>query len=302
MKTKTVKLSSLVLALALSTSGCAWIRGILPGGDDSKVAQAAPADPMPSNAPTVEPARVAGDRGNHVQDGSDETVTSGYGDCVNVGYVADSGQQSADCDKQGLQSATGSGAGVPAAPNMANEKMSEPAPDPVSSTPLDQSGSSARDMVEETDAGSATAQLQPADERPTVAPSYEKISLHGDAVFRFGKSDEGSILPSGIKKLDELAAQLAAYDRNSIDRITVIGHADRLGKKAANQALSERRAQTVRNYFIKNGVDGALIKSMGKGSTQPVKQCQGTKKTPRLIACLEPNRRVEVEIRGIKEN
>ena len=304
MKTKILKLSSLALALALSTSGCTWIRGMLPGGDDTKVAEVAQADPVPSDAPRIEPMRGAADRGHHVQDGSGKTVTSGYGDCVNAGISVDGGQQSDDCDKQGLKPATGmaSGAGEPAAFRRAKDDMSKPAPDPATPTPLNQSGSGAPGIVQERDAGSATAQLQPANERPTVAPHYEKISLQGDALFRFGKSDEGSILPAGIKKLDELAAQLAAYDTSSIESITLVGHADRLGKKAANQALSERRAQTVKNYFIKNGVDAALIKSMGKGSSQPVKQCKGKKKSPRLIACLEPNRRVEVVIRGIKGN
>ncbi len=302
MTPQILKLSSLALALALSISGCSWIRGMLPGRDDSKSAQVAQADPLPSGAPSVERTRVAGDRRHHVQDGSDTTVTSGYGDCVNVGYSVDSGQHPTDCDKQALKPATEIGAVEPAAPSLANEEISEPGPDPAASIPPDQSGSNAPGMVQESDAGSATAQLQPADEQPRVAPSYEKISLHGDAVFRFAKSDEGSILPTGIKKLDELAAQLAAYDKSTIDTITVVGHADWLGKKAANQTLSERRAQTVKNYFIKTGVDGALIQSTGKGSTQPVKQCKGKKKTPQLIACLAPNRRVEVVIRGIKEN
>jgi len=302
LRTKILKISGLALALALGTSGCSWIRGMLPSRDDSQSTPVAQADPLPSAASNVEPTRVGGDRRHHVQDGSDKTVTSGYGDCVNVGYSVDSGQTPADCDKQALKPATGSGAGEASVPGLADEEMAEPAPEAVGSPPPDQSGGSAAGIVQENGAGSATAQLQPTDERPTVAPSYEKISLHGDAVFHFGKSDQGSILPTGIKKLDELAAQLAAYDKSTIDNITVVGHADRLGKKAANQTLSERRAQTVKNYFIKNGIDGALIQSMGKGSSQSVKQCKGKKKTPQLIACLQPNRRVEVVIRGIKQN
>lgn len=298
MKIRTLKLFSVALALALSTSGCSWLRTMWPGGD-SKVERVAQADPMPSNSPSVEPTRVAANQGHHVQDGSSKTVTSGYGDCVNVGYSVDSGQHPDECDKQGLKPATDM-AGEPAPPSMAKEEMAGPAPEPATPQALDQSGSGAPGIVQQ-DAGSATAQVQRA-EQATVAPSYEKISLHGDALFRFGKSNEGSILPAGIKKLDDLAVQLAAYDRSSIESITVVGHADRIGKKAANQALSERRAQTVKNYFIKNGVDGALIKSTGKGSSQPIKQCKGKKKTPQLITCLGPNRRVEVVIRGIKKS
>lgn len=299
MRTRILKLSSLVLAVALSTSGCSWLRGMWPGGDDTQVERVAQADPMPSESPRVEPTIVAAD-GHHVQDSSGKIVTSGYGDCVNVGSSVDTGQHPNDCDNQGLKAATAM-ADEPAAPSMAEEEMAPPASELATPQPLDQTGTGAPGIVEE-DAGSATAEVQAADEPPTVAPSYEKISLEGDALFRFGKSTEGSILPAGIEKLDDLAAQLAAYDSGSIESITVVGHADRIGKKAANQTLSERRAQTVKNYFTKNGVDGALIKSTGKGSSQPIKQCKGTKKTPQLITCLEPNRRVEVVIRGIKKS
>ena len=135
---------------------------------------------------------------------------------------------------------------------------------------------------------------------PATVWVIDEPSEHDACPGRFGKSDEGSILPAGVSKLDELAAQLAAYNRNSIESINVVGHADRLGKKVANQALSERRAMTVKQYLIKHGVDGSAIKSSGKGSSQPVKQCKGKKKTPALVACLEPNRRVEVVIRGVK--
>lgn len=300
MNNNILKLASVTLALALSASGCSWVRGILPGASETQTEQVAQADPVASDAPSISPTRGAADHGQHVQDGAGAIVTSGYGDCVNIGSSVGSGQHPDDCDKQSLKPATDM-AGEPAASSNAKEEMAESFPQPAISKPLDQSGSGAPGIVQE-DAGSATAQVQAADERPTIAPSYEKISIHGDALFRFGKSDEGSILPSGIKKLDDLAAQLAAYDRSSIDSITVVGHADRLGKKAANQALSERRAQTVKKYFIDYGVDGALIKSMGKGSAQPIKQCKGKKKTPRLVACLEPNRRVEVVIRGVKSN
>lgn len=293
MKIKILKLSALALALALSMSGCSWMHGMFSSSDETNAAKVAQADPAPSEAPSAEPMQVAADHGHHVQDSAGKTVTSGYGDCVNVGNSLDSGQHPNDCDKQGLKPATdmAAGTGETAAP----DDMAKTEPEAATPAQLEPPA-----IVQESNAGNATAQVQPVEELPTVAPSYEKISLLGDALFRFGKSNEGSILPAGMEKLDELAAQLVAYDRSSIESITIVGHADRIGKKAANQALSERRAQTVKNYFVKNGVDGALIKSMGKGSSQPVKQCKGKKKTPQLVACLEPNRRVEVVIRGIK--
>lgn len=302
MKSKILKLSSLALALALCTSGCSWVRGMFSSNDDgAKVAQA---ESVRSDSPPMEPMHVAANDGHHVQDGSGKTVTNGYGDCVNVGNSVDSGHHPVDCDKQGLTPASGatSGAGEKAMPAKPKEEMTKPVPEAATPTPLSQAGTGAPGIVQETETAKPAAPAQLAKPAPVAAPSYEKISLQGDALFRFGKSDEGSILPAGVKMLNDLAAQLAAYQKGSVESITVVGHADRLGKKVANQALSERRAQTVKNYLVKNGVDSALIKSTGKGSSQPVKQCKGTKKTPQLVACLEPNRRVEVVVRGIKGN
>ena len=300
MNKKTIQRAIAASILALSVSGCSWIKSINPWGDGAPPDQVAHADPIPSDAPTLEPMRAASHDGrahSHVQDSSGKTITSGYGDCVNIGATIGDPNQTGDCDKQGLKPATDTA-------TSGGEEMAKPAPAPAAATPapMKENGAGAPGIVQDNSAGDpgrATAEVRPSYDMP-AAPSYEKISLQGDALFRFGKSDEGSILPEGISKLDSLAAQLAAYNRDSVESITIIGHADRLGKKVANLALSERRAITVKRYLIKNGVDGAVIKTLGKGSSQPVKQCKGTKKTPALVACLEPNRRVEVVIRGVK--
>ncbi len=306
MNNKTIQLSSAVLVLALSVSGCSWIRSINPwAGDEPQIAKVAQAESTPSDSPTTEPVRVAShDDPTHsyVQDSSGKTVTSGYGDCVNVGATIDEPKHSIECDKQGLKPAAET-AKPTAKPKP--EPMQRSGPAVAKAAPMNENGNGAPGIVQEpsaNDASHATAQVKPSMEMSEAAPSYEKISLQGDALFRFGKSDEGSILPEGLSKLDHLAAQLAAYNRDSVESITVVGHADRIGKKVANQALSERRALTVKKYFIKHGVDGAMIKSTGKGASQPIKQCKGKKKTPALVACLEPNRRVEVVIRGVTSN
>ena len=297
MNKKTIQRAIAASMLALSVSGCSWIKSINPWGDGAPPDQVAQADPIPSDAPTLEPMRVTSHDGrvhSHVQDSSGKTITSGYGDCVNIGATLGDPIQTDDCDKQGLKPATD-------AATSGGEEMAKPAP-AATPAPMKENGIGAPAIVQDNSAGDpgrATAEVRPSYDMP-AAPSYQKISLQGDALFRFGKSDEGSILSEGISKLDSLAAQLAAYNRDSVESITVIGHADRLGKKVANLALSERRAITVKRYLIKNGVDGAVIKTLGKGSSQPVKQCKGTKKTPALVACLAPNRRVEVVIRGVK--
>ncbi len=315
---KKIIVSSTALLVSLSMSGCSWMRSINPwASDEPQAERVAQAATITSDA--LPPMRVAHNDGHahsHVQDSAGKTVTSGYGDCVNVGANLDDANHNTDCDKQSLKPATDSAASAseemakPVAepmpkpePESSSAAKLPPAPMPAKPTPLKEDAGGAPGIVQDnSDAGKPTAAVKPSMEMATVAPSYEKIALEGDALFRFGKSDEGSILPAGVDKLDNLAAQLAAYDRASIESITVIGHADRLGKKVPNQALSERRALTVKKYLIKHGVDGAIIKSMGKGSSQPVKQCKGKKKTPALVSCLEPNRRVEVVIRGIRGN
>jgi outer membrane protein OmpA-like peptidoglycan-associated protein len=316
MNKKSIALSSAALLISLSMSGCSWMRSINPWASDApaseKVAQA-----ETTTSDTPPPMLVAHNdthSHSHVQDSSGHTVTSGYGDCVNVGANLGDANHNVDCDKQGLKPAADSATAAsedmakPAAepmpkpaPAAAAKLPPAPAPMPAKPAPLKEDGGGAPGIVQDnSDAGKPTAAVMPSKEMATVAPSFEKISLQGDALFRFGKADEGSILPGGIEKLDNLAAQLAAYDRATIESIAVIGHADRLGKKVPNQALSERRALTVKKYLIKHGVDGSAITSMGKGSSQPVKQCSGKKKTAALVACLEPNRRVEVIIRGVK--
>lgn len=307
MTHKTFRLSIVAITLALSLSGCSFLRSINPwASDEAQPAKVAQAETTPSDAAAMEPMRVAHNDGHahsHVQDSSGKTVTSGYGDCVNIGANIGDANHNVDCDKQGLKSADTTGSGREDMAKPADEPMPKPAPAPAAkAAPMNENGTGAPGIVQDNsaDAGKATAEVKPSKEMVVAAPSYEKISLQGDALFRFGKSDQGSILPAGIEKLDNLAAQLAAYDRASIESINVVGHADRLGKKVANQALSEHRAMTVKKYLIKHGVDGAAITSSGKGSGQPVKQCQGKKKTPALVACLEPNRRVEVMIRGVK--
>ena len=57
------------------------------------------------------------------------------------------------------------------------------------------------------------------------------------------------------------------------------------------------RANVVRDYLISKGVDKSKIEAIGMGEKQPVVQCD-QKNMKELIACLQPNRRVDVEVRG----
>ncbi len=86
--------------------------------------------------------------------------------------------------------------------------------------------------------------------------------------------------------------------------VTVEGHTDRLGSQTYNQALSMRRAQAVKDYLVvSGGLDAAKISAVGKSESAPVtnpEDCKGSNPSARLIACLQPDRRVEVEVSGTR--
>ena len=127
-------------------------------------------------------------------------------------------------------------------------------------------------------------------------PQMQKYTLNADALFAFDKSGEGDMLPAGKAQLDELARELQKYQ--SLNAVRIIGHTDRLGSHEYNKGLSERRAETVRRYLVARGVPAGIMSSVGVGKTQQIHECSNNLPRRELIACLQPNRRVEVEIEG----
>jgi len=126
-------------------------------------------------------------------------------------------------------------------------------------------------------------------------PQVLKITLSSKALFDFNKA---VLKPEGKKALDgEVIGKLK--DVQKLDLVLVTGHTDRLGSQAYNQKLSEKRANAVRDYLVAGGVPKEKIETLGMGKTQPVPgvKCE-QKKRKDLIACLQPHRRVEVEVKG----
>jgi OOP family OmpA-OmpF porin len=123
----------------------------------------------------------------------------------------------------------------------------------------------------------------------------QKITLAAKALFDF---DKAVLKPEGMAAIDsEIIAKLR--DVQKLELVLVTGHTDRIGSQAYNQKLSERRADAVRNYLVSKGVARDKIETLGMGKTQPVPgvTCTMTALKP-LIACLAPNRRVDVEVKG----
>ncbi len=132
--------------------------------------------------------------------------------------------------------------------------------------------------------------------KPAAAPAKPRVlRVTSTELFDLNKA----VLSQTAKaKLDaEIVAKLGQFA--TIQFINVNGHTDRLGSQQYNQKLSEKRAMAVKTYLVSKGVDGSKIETYGFGKTTPVKSCPDQKDRKALIACLEPNRRVEVEVQGI---
>ena len=130
--------------------------------------------------------------------------------------------------------------------------------------------------------------------KPMVRPTIEKVTLSTDALFDFDKSN---IKPDARMKLDEIVGKIKDVN---LEVVIAIGHTDRIGSNAYNMKLSLRRANAVKSYLISKGIPANRIYAEGKGEKQPIKDCPRYMETKRLIACLAPNRRVEVEVVGTR--
>ncbi len=133
---------------------------------------------------------------------------------------------------------------------------------------------------------------------PPPAPAPRKVSFSADSLFAFDRAD---ITPAGKLALGKFSSELAGTE---YQQITVTGHTDRIGSHAYNLALSSRRADAVKNELVSTaGIPASRISTRGINGAEPVTkpgECVGTRITPALIACLQPDRRVEVEVSGTR--
>ncbi|HYD57236.1 MAG TPA: OmpA family protein [Burkholderiales bacterium] len=131
------------------------------------------------------------------------------------------------------------------------------------------------------------------------APVIQRINLSTDVLFEFNKAQ---LRPGAHEKLDELAQTMQGAE---VDRVVVVGHADRIASEDYNRDLSERRAQAVKEYLTQKGVAPDRVQTEGKGESEPVAQCgkMGPERgsNQKLVSCLQPDRRVEIEVLGHRE-
>jgi OmpA-OmpF porin, OOP family len=129
-------------------------------------------------------------------------------------------------------------------------------------------------------------------------PVIEKITLSSDALFGFEKAE---LEPSALGRLNRLADNIKMA--KTLDEVVLVGHTDRLrsdGHPERNQLLSEQRAENIKQYLIGRGIPADKIHASGAGSSQPVVQCPTGVSKEKQVICLQPNRRVEIVLRGVK--
>ena len=148
-----------------------------------------------------------------------------------------------------------------------------------------------------------TREMTPPPPPPAAAPkpAAEKVTLAADALFDF---DKAVLRQEGTTTLDGLLAKIKG---TKLEVIIAVGHADRIGSDKYNQSLSERRAAAVKDYLVSKGLEPNRVYTEGKGKKQSVTgdKCQKMGKDHRsnkkLVACLQPDRRVEIEVIGTKQ-
>ncbi len=129
---------------------------------------------------------------------------------------------------------------------------------------------------------------------PAKKKKPAKVTVNADAVFAFGSA---KISPEGQAMLNGLIARMAGIN---VDVVLATGYTDRIGSEAANQKLSEARAEAVKAFLVQNGVAEDRIQPLGLGSDNPVVECSKDLSKADLIKCLAPNRRTEVEVFGTR--
>jgi len=194
-------------------------------------------------------------------------VWNGTGGCWRTGYWTPE-MALAECD-----------------PGLARK---EPPKETSRVTPAPSPSSPTSPAAETESKSSATA------EKPAV-----EVYLSAATLFDF---DEAEIKPEGRKILEEkIVAEMKAHPE--VELLVVTGHTDFIGTEEYNQQLSERRAYAVGVYLAKQGVAAGRMQMVGKGESEPDMQantrqaCNGLRGN-RLIACLQPDRRVTVMSQG----
>jgi OOP family OmpA-OmpF porin len=129
---------------------------------------------------------------------------------------------------------------------------------------------------------------------------FVPYAMETETLFVYNKSD---LSESGKQKLhDDIIVKMQEYPKDEV--VVITGYTDRIGSEEYNMKLAQRRADSVKAYMVDQGVDGSRIETAAKGEADPVVTCDNIKgkvnrKNKALIACLQPNRRIVLDLKGL---
>jgi len=111
------------------------------------------------------------------------------------------------------------------------------------------------------------------------------IANMSDVLFRSGSYE---LLPGARERLAKVSGIVLAYPSL---HLSVEGHTDSVGSDQYNQDLSEHRAESVRDYFVQQGISAGAIEARGFGKTEPIASNDSAEGR-------QQNRRVELVLSG----
>lgn len=182
-----------------------------------------------------------------------------------------------------------------------------PRPKPVVPVDSDQDG-----VVDDKDACPNTSRGVVVDPRgcPVTQQVRKQIDISSQGLFATGKAELLTTAP-----LEELATKLGTL--SAVDIVLITGHTDQTGQAVKNLALSLARANSVKAYLVSKGIPAERIRTEGRGALEPIvpiSQCttsvkkklksgktvmrQQSMKGAALGQCLQPNRRIVVQVLG----
>lgn len=152
---------------------------------------------------------------------------------------------------------------------------------------------SAREQVHALSRASAVEPCKFVEHVDTPASQISHVD-NAKVLFQFGRSDYASLLPQSKTALKTLSQVLTA-GTSSPGKVVLVGHADPIGNDSSSQRIALKRAITVRDVLLRNGLEANRVQVESKAASEPVVTCSNGSKAE-LIGCNQPNRRVQIRV------
>lgn len=133
------------------------------------------------------------------------------------------------------------------------------------------------------------------DKSTQVSKNFE---FDTDVLFDFAQSN---LKTQAMETLDKVYTDISALELSQTN-VYVNGYTDRIGSDSFNLALSQKRADNVANYMVGKGLDSQSVTAIGHGKAYSAtgSQCDNITNQKDLVTCLAPDRRVTLQVKGIK--